>query len=220
MLLPLTASWIYFVLLPGTTVGSAVYAGTKLFTLVWPLIAVVIIEGRRIRPRLADWRTHLRAIPLGLVSGVVLGGAILTAYGATPLGDYTLGFSDKVRDQVTKMGILDHYVVFGAALAVGHSLIEEYYWRWYVFGRLTRVVSAPIAYILGSLAFAAHHFVVLSCYFSFWGTIVFGIGVAVGGAVWSFQYQRQRTLVGSWMSHLLVDAAIFWIGYRLVFRKY
>jgi hypothetical protein len=29
-------------------------------------------------------------------------------------------------------------------------------------------------------------------------------------------YRRSGSLYGPWLSHLLVDAAIFWIGYDLV----
>jgi len=42
-------------------------------------------------------------------------------------------------------------------------------------------------------------------------------GVAVGGLVWSWQYERQNSIAGAWLSHLLVDAAIMYIGYGLLF---
>ena len=46
-------------------------------------------------------------------------------------------------------------------------------------------------------------------------TSLFSVAVAVGGVVWAWIYQRSGSLYGPWMSHLLIDAAIFLIGYDL-----
>ena len=40
--------------------------------------------------------------------------------------------------------------------------------------------------------------------------------VAIGGAFWAWLYERSGSLVGPWMSHLLVDAGIFLVGFDLV----
>ena len=42
------------------------------------------------------------------------------------------------------------------------------------------------------------------------------MGVAVGGGVWCWIYQRSHSLLGPWLSHALIDAAIFVVGYRLI----
>jgi hypothetical protein len=40
--------------------------------------------------------------------------------------------------------------------------------------------------------------------------------VAIGGAVWALVYQQSKSLLGPWLSHLFVDAAIFAIGWDLM----
>ena len=70
---------------------------------------------------------------------------------------------------------------------------------------------------IASLAFASHHLVVLSEYFPPGWTALLGACVAVGGGVWCLMYERQRTLTGAWISHVVVDLAILWVGYRLLF---
>ena len=65
----------------------------------------------------------------------------------------------------------------------------------------------------------AHHVIVLARYFG-WGspmTIAFSLGVAIGGVVWAELYRRSGTLLGPWLSHALVDAAIFIIAFHLTF---
>lgn len=47
-------------------------------------------------------------------------------------------------------------------------------------------------------------------------TNLFSVSVAVGGVFWAWLYDRSGSLLGPWLSHLLVDAAIFTVGYGLV----
>jgi membrane protease YdiL (CAAX protease family) len=42
--------------------------------------------------------------------------------------------------------------------------------------------------------------------------------VAVGGSVWAWLYNRSDNFYAVWASHALVDAAIFIIGYDLIFN--
>ncbi len=109
------------------------------------------------------------------------------------------------------------YAAVGFFYALCHSLMEEYYWRWFVFGRL-RLLQGPVAAIcISSLGFMAHHVILLATFFSWsspW-TYLFSFSVAVGGAVWAWLYERDGSLYGPWISHLFVDAAIFLIGYDI-----
>jgi membrane protease YdiL (CAAX protease family) len=126
---------------------------------------------------------------------------------------------EAIRAKLQDLGLnsLPKYVAAGLFYSLCHSLMEEYYWRWFVFGRLRNLVPVPTAIAVSSLAFMAHHVIVLAVYFG-WSspaTYLFSAAVAIGGAVWAWLYQRSGALYGSWLSHLLVDAAIFTLGYEL-----
>ena len=106
----------------------------------------------------------------------------------------------------------------GRVLCLAHSLLEEYYWRWFVFGQLYKNWSLSLAILVSSVGFMAHHVVLLATFFG-WGsplTYLFSFGVAIGGAFWAWLYASSRSLLGPWLSHMLVDVAIFLIGYDLV----
>jgi len=219
LVIPLFGSIVYFVLLGPTPFASATYVVTKLFTVVWPILAVFVIERR---PRDA-FNVHkgarVRALPGGLVTGLIIGGAILLAYRIPALHAYALGFTETIRTKLEVFGVTSRtgYLLLCAFLAMLHSLIEEFYWRWYVFGSLSRVWPTGISVIVASLGFAAHHYVVLGCYFNFIGAVVFGTGVGIGGALWCVMLKKQGTIAGTWLSHALVDAAIFIVGYDMLF---
>jgi membrane protease YdiL (CAAX protease family) len=45
------------------------------------------------------------------------------------------------------------------------------------------------------------------------------LGIAVGGAVWAWLYERTGSIYAPWLSHLIIDVAIFAVGYDLIFVK-
>ena len=47
-------------------------------------------------------------------------------------------------------------------------------------------------------------------------TYFFAICVAIGGMIWAWLYDRTGSLYGPWLSHLAVDAGIFFIGWDMV----
>ena len=216
MILPAAGSVFYFVLLRGGPVARVVYVGVKLFTLVWPLLALRLIL-RRPWPRLGLREPALvRSLPLGLLTGLAIGGVMLVGM-ATPVGSVIESGAAAIRAKASALGVLGWYWAFSLVLSLFHSLLEEYYWRWFVFGKLREVVSLPLAHLLAAASFAAHHVVVMSQYFGWPWALVLGFFVGVGGALWSGLYQRQGTLAGVWLSHLIVDLFIMAIGYRLIF---
>ena len=97
--------------------------------------------------------------------------------------------------------------------------MEEYYWRWFVFKRLMSSWNTGPAILVSSLGFMAHHVILMAQYFGPTGvfTYVGSAGVAIGGAYWAWLYSRKNSIGPAWLGHAIIDAAIFAIGYRIVF---
>ena len=114
------------------------------------------------------------------------------------------------------------YAVLAAFYSLVHSLLEEYYWRWFVFARLARRIPWGWAAVVSGLAFMSHHVVLLLHYVpdvpgSFWLAVLpMSLAVGVGGMVWAWLYQRSQSLYAPWASHCLVDLAIMIVGYDLL----
>ena len=110
------------------------------------------------------------------------------------------------------------FIALGCFYALVHSFLEEYYWRGFVFGRARQVLPVAGALAFSSIAFTFHHILVLGYYFgwcSAW-TWLFSASVGLGGAYWAWLYQRAGNLWGDWLGHLLIDAAIFAVGYQML----
>jgi hypothetical protein len=216
MLVPFAASLFYFVWLSGRPAGRVIYGAAKLFLLVWPVLATWLVLRERLPRPEPGARRHRRALPAGLMIGAVIVALMLAAL-HTRLGEVVRSGADAIRERVAAFDALDHYWAFGVGFSLFHALVEEYYWRWFVFGRLCRVVRVPIAHVLAGVAFALHHVVVTAQFFSLGWGLAFGAMVGVGGVIWSVLVRRQGTLAGAWLSHFVVDLGLMFIGYQLLF---
>ena len=217
--LPMLVTLVYFVMLAqqAASIQQGAYLAGKTVQFAFPLVWVLAVQRRRLH--------FTRPAVVGLLEGIAFGGLVLAAMTALYHGwlkhtDYLEAASGEVRQKVIGLGLDARwkYAAMGTFYAVGHSLLEEYYWRWFVFVQLRRLVRLPAVIAISSLAFMAHHVILLATFFGWWSpaTALFSLCVAVGGAIWAWIYERSSSLWGPWMSHLLVDAAIFLIGYDLV----
>lgn len=220
MWLPLAASFFYFVLFPGTDFGNAFYGGIKCFLLIWPFLAVALILREPMRDRRPGKR-HREGFLLGTVFGLLVTGTMLFLVKATPLSALVDENGANIATRVEGMGfggvsMADHYLLFALFISVLHAALEEYFWRWFVFGQLRQLMPLPAAYSLAAIGFASHHIVVLSQFFPLGWAIFLGLCVGAGGAAWSWIYQRTRSLPGIWFSHMIIDLGIMWIGWEVL----
>jgi len=219
LVFPSIMTWAYFVWLAdgASSITYGVYGVGKALQFAFPLIWVVLVL--RQRPRLHP--PDRRGVPLGLAFGGLVLAAMLGLYffWLKPAGFFEQGAGEQVREKIAslKLDRLWAYVACSVFYSLLHSLAEEYYWRWFVFGRMRLLVSLPVAVIVSSLGFMAHHIILLSVFFGWFSpaAILFSLAVAIGGAAWACLYHLSRSLYGPWWSHLLVDAGIFLIGYDL-----
>lgn len=225
MLFPFGMALLYFVVLAGPAGAAeanravvAAYTAGKVVMLALPLAYVGWFEPGRLRPR----RPTADGLALGVGFGLLVGAATLGLFFGVLQYSPLLGRTPALLyDRVAQFGLTTPaaFLAMAAFLSVVHSLFEEYYWRWFVFGTLRRHLPVGPAAGLSGLAFALHHGVVLAAYFPdrFWTLgLLFTAGVGVGGAVWAWLYDRSGSLVAPWVSHLLIDAAIMAVGYAML----
>lgn len=219
MLFPTVATWVYFVLLHGTKAMGVAYAASKVIQFSFPLLWVGLVQRGSLRPA---WPTG-KGLLLGAAFGLAVCGGMIWLYEAKlKKSPYLAETSAKLWDKLSAAGIdtTEKYLALGIFIAVFHALLEEYYWRWFVYGQLRRGVAVHWAILLSSLAFASHHVIEVAAYMKpehFWtATLGLSACVAIGGAFWAWLYQRSGSLYGPWLSHCLADAGLMWIGYDLV----
>lgn len=216
---PTLMTWLYFVHLADDPpeVQRGAYLLGKLLQAALPAACVWGFAGRPFqlpRPLGTDLLRGL-ATGLGIAAGIWL------------LGHFVLlphGFFDTMIPVLQaklhgwRLEGPAAFIGLGLFYSLAHSLFEEYYWRWFVDRELGAWLPVPAAVAVSSLGFMAHHLLVLATYFgaTSWLTYVCSAGVASGGTIWAMLYRRSGRLHGAWLSHLLVDAALFLLGYELL----
>nr|WP_320116626.1 CPBP family intramembrane glutamic endopeptidase [uncultured Desulfuromonas sp.] len=197
------------------------------FTLQWwpqvlyPLSKVVLVVAP-----FAVWRLHSVIAALrqagvkathglwGLVSGAVLGAVIFAAWQALFQGQIN---GDGIVAKLTSLNLIDHYWSVALFIAMVNSLLEEWYWRGFVFERLKeRRLAAIWVVLLGGAGFGFHHYFTLIVYFSLPITLFFTFATMVAGALWSWMRTHGASLIDCYISHLIADVALLWIGWQLL----
>jgi len=222
LIFPTALTWLYFVALADgqnlSPTQQAVYVVGKILQFVIPLIDWYLWDRQRPAAALFARRGAGPGVIFGLLVGLGLIGFYFLALRGTPAMAATAA---QVRLKAGQLGVASPlaFLALAVFLSVIHSALEEYYWRWYAFGQLRTQMPWTLAATIAGLAFMSHHTILLHVYLpgQFWQkTVPLSLAIAVGGFVWAWLYQRSGSLVGSWISHVLIDAAIFVVGYDLL----
>ncbi len=219
LVLPTLVTLVYFVWAQRFPAGiqQATYAVAKVVQFVFPITWALGVQGRR--PHATGPVT--RGVGLGLWFGLAVAAAMIAVYhNWLKSTDFFAAAEGQMREKIAGFQLAEpwKFVALGVFYSLFHSLLEEYYWRWFVFGQLRMMIPVWVAVAVSSLGFMAHHVIVLATYFGLASPVtwIFSLGIAVGGAFWAWLYHRSGSLLGPWLSHLLVDAAIFAAGYEIV----
>ena len=215
---PTVVTLAYFVWLAGASSGiqQTTYTIGKCIQFAFPLIWIKFVLRRRV---LGPWPAR-HEWGLSLAFGALVACAMILLYQLVLKPNGVLSdASDRIQIKIADLGLNSpsKYISLGIFYVAAHSLLEEYYWRWFVFRQLREHAGFHASVLISSVGFMAHHVVLLAVYFG-WSspiTYVFSLAVAVGGVVWAWIYERSGSLLGIWLSHALVDAGIFTIGYQM-----
>jgi membrane protease YdiL (CAAX protease family) len=208
----LAALW-YFHGADSPAAAQVIYFATKAAISCFPLLWWMTAERCRADP--APIVSRGRDLLWGAAGGLLIGAFLWAGFALQVRGWIDPGV---LRERVREFGAYDRFVPLALFLSAVNSGLEEYYWRWFVFGRLRGWCPLGTAMGLGGLAFAAHHFVALEHLLQNPGlAALLCAGIMLGGVIWSWQYQRTGRLLGVWLSHCLVDLAVLSCAYTLLF---
>jgi membrane protease YdiL (CAAX protease family) len=251
MLFPTLMAWLYFVVLAaprplGTfetlsltrpnLLAQVAYAAGKVLQFAFPLLYLASFDrnslwASRGGPAHARERPEVlrgpKSTSLALAAGfglVVGAGILLLHFLRLRAWLIETGTAAMVREKVEEFSAATpaRFVFLSLFLAGAHSFLEEYYWRWFVFGRLRHLVAPTWAAVLSSMGFMAHHVIILGRFFpgQFWNAVApFSLCIAGGGMVWAWLFHRTGSIASPWLSHLIVDAAVMTVGYDLLFGR-
>ena len=219
MILPTIVTWVYFVVLKSAspTLQQVAYSIGKTIQFAFPVVFVWLFYRERFKQRTDKPNDYWMGPLFGFFAvGLMFGLYFLVLKDS----DTANMLMEKAGGKFQSMGLASVWAFAGTGLfyALFHSFMEEYYWRWFVFDLWKKFVPVSAAVVLSAIGFMSHHVILLAEYLgwdSIW-TYLLSASIAVGGIAWAVLYQRTGRLLSPWISHMIVDAGIFALGYLLV----
>ena len=109
--------------------------------------------------------------------------------------------------------------IFGALyFTLINALIEEYFWRWFIYLRCEELVSSKIAVVITALFFTLHHTIGLAAFTDWRTTVIGSLAVFIAGMVWSEYYRRYRSVWSNYLSHAIAELALHIVAWQVFFR--
>ena len=204
-----------YVFLPGA-VGQALYMLMRLWIAVFPVLWTLRVERGKLgfSPLPPERRREawLGAIGLSaLVIAVVVGSWVL-------FGERLLDAA-ALRESVEASGLTTplRFALAGLAISFGNSLLEEYFWRWFVGRQCTTLVGERGSPWLSAALFTSHHIVTFCVLFGGAAGLLASLGVFAAGLVWSLCLQRWHSIWPGWWVHVVADVAGLALGATVLF---
>lgn len=196
-------------------VGDAIYGAGKVWLVLLPIFWLLVIDRGRL-----SWSPPRRGgFGFGILSGLLM--SFVLVAGWLLFGDQLID-RETVREAAGQAGLDSpgRFLLLAIYICTLNALIEEYVWRWFCFYQCESLVRAwrgGAAVLLSAGFFTLHHIFALAAQFDIAAVILGSLGVFAAGCVWSFCYLRYRSIWPGFVSHAIVDVAIFVIGWVLIF---
>ncbi len=197
---------------PGTSLGRAAYLVCKAWIVLFPALWYLLVERGRLRlsaPRVGH-------VVVGAAVGLVMAAMMVAVFWALLASRIQV---EPIRAAARQMG-LDTPAAFATAAAgwiLVNSLIEEYVYRWFILRQCESLLPGWAAVLASALIFTAHHVVALAGYLPPMLTSLGAMAVFAAGVAWGWLWVVYRSIWPPWVSHVVADAAVFLIGWKLLF---
>lgn len=150
------------------------------------------------------------ALGLGLgIYALILGGYFLLKN----VFDFS-GIADSLTENagVTK----DNFLYVSLYISFVNSLLEEFFFRGFLFRNLKNHAKPATAYGVSAVLFATYHIAMMIGWFSFGLNALVLLGLTVGGLIFNWLNERLGCIYGSWLTHMFANFAINTIGFLLL----
>lgn len=193
---------------PGYAAKSAVKIG--LFLLI-PLGYALLDKGIDIK---SIFKFNKRFFLYAFLLGVGLYAVILGAYFAVrPFYDFSvIAQSLSSTAGVTK----ENFIFVSLYISFINSLLEEFFFRGFVFVNLKKHSTRVLAYTVSSAAFSLYHVAMMVGWFNIGLFVLVLAALAAGGVIFNYLNEKHGNVYTSWFVHMFANFAINTIGFMLL----
>lgn len=202
----------------GIHVGHSVILTFALFyswLVIIPFMDYLVFRKNRLPHTLGDWglTVHARQIIVGLSLGLSF--LITLLIGAYYLHDMLFDI-EQLRSLLGEWNFSgDQSVLLLLILVLLNPILEEIYWRGYLYHRIGQSLGSAKNMLHASFWFTTYHLVVIIPVFSWPLNVVVAIPIFAAGVLWGWIRHRTGSLLIPIISHMVAD-----LGIVIIYMQY
>lgn len=107
----------------------------------------------------------------------------------------------------------DNFIQVAIYISLINSLLEEFFFRGFIFLNLKKLFKRELAYIVSAFAFAIYHVAIMANWFTPPLFILAMAGLFVGGLIFNYLNDENSNIYSSWLVHMAANFAINTVGF-------
>lgn len=107
----------------------------------------------------------------------------------------------------------DNFIWVAFYISFINSLLEEFFFRGFMFLNLKKFQKKINAYLISAIAFAVYHVAIMANWFNPYLFILAMVGLFVGAIIFNFLNDKSENLFNSWLVHMFANFAINTVGF-------
>lgn len=127
------------------------------------------------------------------------------------LNDITLALGESLN--VNK----NNFLYIALYISFINSLLEEFFFRGFIFFSLKNNSSQISAYILGALSFSLYHIAIIFNWFNIIIFLLIIIGLFISGLFFHWLNEKFNNIYNSWLVHMFANFSINTIGFFMFY---
>ncbi len=109
----------------------------------------------------------------------------------------------------------NNILFIGLYIIVINSLLEEFFWRGFLFAKLQTLITPWKASVISGIAFSFHHMMFYSTWFTPVFFIIATLGLVLYSIIMNFLYQKYQDVLSCWLVHAMVDTVQIFIALKI-----
>ncbi|GAA0488063.1 hypothetical protein GCM10008986_12050 [Salinibacillus aidingensis] len=172
--------------------------------MIWKQRILVFLNLKEI-----DWNRLKGGFGLGIAAFII----VLLSF--ILLKDY-INMDGITGDLRSRLNItLETYIFVAIYITFGNSLLEEFFFRGFIFLKLYQANYKTFAYLFSSSLFAIYHMAIFATWFNIWLILLAIVGLFTIGIIFCWLNTKSNNFLNSWILHILADIAVVSLGFYL-----
>ncbi|MFO7710812.1 MAG: CPBP family intramembrane glutamic endopeptidase [Candidatus Woesearchaeota archaeon] len=211
LVLPLLIIFISRIFFPSTYLFSSIYKIIFLFP-----IAYRLFSGKSVKEAISKHfsiktlrKNVVQVTGIGLILSGIYIGAFYVAKGLIDMGEIVSRLQETISADATSMIFIGLYII------VLNSLLEEFFWRGFLFDEFRKRFPYWISHLATGIGFSLHHVIFYYNWFSIPVFLAVTFGLVGYAIIMNLVFERYKDLFSCWVIHAFADVAQIYIAFTV-----